>query len=217
MQQQSEPGLCPLCGSLEYAHYFTDSRRDYWLCEHCGLVFVAPQQYLSEAQERAEYDLHQNSPDDAGYRRFLGRVFDPICARISAGARGLDFGCGPGPTLSLMFEEAGYPVALYDHFYYPQPSALQAKYDFITATEVVEHLHQPMQVIKMLVNCLKPGGVLGVMTKLVKDRQAFANWHYKNDLTHVCFFSQQTFRWLAGELELQLEFIGSDVILLSQG
>ena len=63
---------------------------------------------------------------------------------------------------------------------------------------------------------LRPGGCLGVMTKLVRDREAFAHWHYKNDPTHVCFFSEQTWRWWAGRHDTHAEILGSDVILLGK-
>jgi hypothetical protein len=31
----------------------------------------------------------------------------------------------------------------------------------------------------------------------VIDAQRFAHWHYKNDLTHVCFYSAETFDYIA--------------------
>jgi hypothetical protein len=54
------------------------------------------------------------------------------------------------------------------------------------------------------------------MTKLVIDRDAFATWHYKNDPTHVCFFSVDTFHWLADLWRAKIEFIGNDVIILEK-
>ncbi len=54
------------------------------------------------------------------------------------------------------------------------------------------------------------------MTKLTLDRKAFARWHYKNDLTHVCFWSRATFEWLAARWQADLAFIGNDVILLEK-
>jgi len=56
--------------------------------------------------------------------------------------------------------------------------------------------------------------LLGIMTKLALDREAFACWHYKNDRTHVSFFSRETFTWLAAEWNAELAFVGNDVILL---
>ena len=55
---------------------------------------------------------------------------------------------------------------------------------------------------------------MGVMTKLVRDRAAFSTWHYKNDPTHVCFFSAATWSWWARQNGAALELHGADVILL---
>jgi 2-polyprenyl-3-methyl-5-hydroxy-6-metoxy-1,4-benzoquinol methylase len=137
-----------------------------------------------------------------------------MAARLTPGARGLDFGCGPAPALACMLREAGYSVSLYDSFYLPDNGALRDSYDFACATEVVEHLHRPGVELARLWALLKPGGWLGLMTKLVRDREAFAAWHYKNDPTHVCFFSERTWQWWAQRQGTALQIIGADVILL---
>ena len=82
------------------------------------------------------------------------------------------------------------------------------------ATEVAEHLHRPGEELDSLWAVLQPGGWLGIMTKMVIDREAFAGWHYKNDLTHICFFCPQTFQWWAGKHGAALIFVGNDVVLL---
>ena len=204
---------CPLCNSAVGEIFHRDRRRDYYRCPSCGLTFVPPEQYLDSEAEKAEYDLHQNSPHDAGYRRFLSRFFGPMCDGLAAGSSGLDFGSGPGPTLSIMFEEEGYCMALYDRFYADDRSVLKDKYDFICATEVVEHLHQPMEELDRLWLCLKKGGRLGIMTKLALDETTFSKWHYKNDGTHVCFFSEVTARWLAERWHAKLTFADKDVMI----
>jgi len=193
--------------------FYQDSHRDYFRCQICNLVFVPSAQFLSAEDEKARYDLHQNSPDDQDYRRFLSRIFIPMQELLAPGSRGLDFGSGPGPTLSKMFEEVGHSMAIYDHFYARNSSVLEKQYDFITATEVVEHLHNPKKELDRLWACLKPGARLGIMTKLALDREAFARWHYKNDPTHVCFFSRLTFEWLAAQWQAELTFADKDVIL----
>ena len=177
-------------------------------------MFVPPAYFLTPAAERAEYERHENDVADAGYRTFLARLAEPLAARLTTGALGLDFGCGPGPALAAMLGEAGFEVRLYDPFFHPDQSALAASYDFITATEVVEHLHYPGRELDALWRRLVPGGWLGVMTKLVRDRDAFARWHYKNDPTHVAFFCRDTWAWWADRHGADLEFLGSDVILL---
>ena len=205
---------CPLCSSQDVNGYHQDSRRNYFQCHVCQLVFVDPQQRLNAEQEKSEYDLHQNNSADQGYRQFLNRLYQPMLRQLPSCANGLDFGCGPGPTLSLMFEEAGHTMAIYDPFYFNDKAVLTVPYDFITATEVMEHVYQPKQILEQLWQCLKPGAVLGLMTKLVTDQDGFSRWHYKNDLTHVCFYSEKTFTFLASALQAELSIIGNDVIIL---
>jgi len=207
---------CPLCGTEQNTAFFTDKRREYVRCDQCALVFVPPVYFLDRDAERAEYDLHENKIDDPGYRQFLGRLAQPLLERLPLGASGLDFGCGPGPALAHMLRDAGCQVALYDSFYCTDQSVLRQEFDFITATEVVEHLHHPGAQLQQLWQQLNAGGWLGVMTKLVRDAQAFASWHYKNDPTHVSFFSETTWYWWAQHQAAGIEILGNDVILLQK-
>ena len=209
-------GSCPLCGSSVTRFFHCDNRREYERCQNCWLVFVPPSFHLDAEQEKAQYDLHENNPYDPDYRQFLGRLFNPLSAVLKKGDRGLDFGSGPGPTLSVMLSEAGFDMSIYDVFYAPDATTLDQSYHFITATEVVEHLSQPGQVFDQLWKMLEPGGWLGLMTKLVQDEDAFAGWHYKNDPTHIAFFSKATFLWLGRRWSIEPQFIGADVVLFSK-
>ena len=183
-------------------------------CQVCSLVFVPPWQFVSAEEEKSRYDLHQNSPEDQGYRSFLSRIFIPMQKCLTPESCGLDFGSGPAPALSVMFEEAGHSMTIFDYFYEHAPSVFERQYDFITATEVVEHLHNPKEELERLWACLKQGGRLGIMTKLAPEHNAFSCWHYKNDPTHVCFFSQATFQWLALQWDADMTFADKDVVLL---
>ncbi|MGY4877197.1 class I SAM-dependent methyltransferase [Vreelandella aquamarina] len=207
---------CPLCMDEKTQHYHRDSQRDYYQCAKCKLIFVPQDQHLSTEQEKQEYDRHQNSPEDQGYRRFLSRLLTPLEARLAPHAKGLDFGSGPGPTLSVMFEERGYPMAIYDPFYAPERSTLETRYDFITATEVLEHLSSPHAVMEQLRHMLNPEGYLGVMTKRVKNHAAFTSWHYIQDPTHVAFFSEETFDWWATQHGFCVEFPGQDTVIMQK-
>lgn len=204
--------ICPLCQTSEGNAFYQDSRT-YFRCLTCHLVFVPPDQFLSLKEEKAQYDHHENSAEDLGYRRFLGRLFTPLSEQLLPNSRGLDFGSGPGPTLSIMFEEAGHSMKIYDPFYSPDTKPLQEQYDFITASEVVEHLHHPRRELDKLWSCLVSDGLLGIMTKRVIDREAFSRWHYKNDPTHVCFYSIKTFQWLATHWHATLTIPENDVVI----
>ncbi len=203
---------CPLCGARS-SQFYEDKKRRYLQCEHCKLVFVPKIFHLNQNEEKTEYDKHQNSPKDKGYRDFLARIVEPLRARLDASAVGLDFGCGPGPTLAVMFHEAGYRVANYDPLYFPDTAALKNQYDFVCATEVWEHLRTPRETLEQLWACLKPGGHLGVMTKLVIDVDAFSRWHYKNDPTHIVFFSRPTLKFLAKKWHADLEYLAGDAFI----
>jgi len=208
--------VCPLCATSQPDEYYQDKHRDYYQCRECSLVFVPPEYFLSKTQEKSQYDSHQNSPEDPQYRRFLSRLFNPLEKCLTRASCGLDFGSGPGPTLSVMFEEAGHNVLIYDPFYASDTSVFDKKYDFVTTSEVVEHLNNPKDELNRLWNCLKPLGFLGIMTKLVIDRNAFVRWHYKNEPTHICFYSQTTFQWLADLWKAHVTFVDKDVVIFSK-
>jgi len=216
MKTQFYEPHCPLCGRDDADPFYEDQSRIYLRCLNCRLVFVPPCYWLSAEDEKATYDLHENDAQDQGYRQFLSRLSTPLAARLELNQKGLDFGCGPGPTLSVLLEEQGQQVDLYDPFYFNDRSVFNKHYDFICATEVMEHLHDPRTEFAAMFKMLKPGGWLGIMTKLVMDEHAFRQWHYIRDMTHICFYSQSTFEFLAKRFNADLNIIANDVILLKR-
>lgn len=203
---------CPLCTQYSLQKYFQDKQRIFLQCKTCDLINVPAEYHLSPADEKAQYDQHQNNPEDPGYREFLSRAFSPLVKQISHDSLGLDFGCGSGPTISHMANEHGIKVSNYDLFYFNQPKLLETQYDFITMTEVIEHIADPCSLLTQLDGLLKQEGLLAIMTKRVINLQAFSTWHYKNDPTHICFYSLETFQWIALKLKWHLEVIDKDVV-----
>ena len=208
--------LCPLCRSTNCKHFFSNKDSDYLNCAECDLVFVPEQFHLDLPSERARYDSHRNDPNDKRYRKFLSKIFEPLVCQISKPSRGLDFGCGPGPTLSVMFEDAGHEVDLFDKFYNPNKEIFNNKYDFITATEVLEHLHSPGIELKRLFGMLHEGGRLGVMTRILSEEIDFQSWFYKDDPTHICFYSNKTMNYLANKYSCSVKFYSNDVAIFSK-
>lgn len=213
MTEKTDRTLCPLCDHIP-KFSCRDRTREYLRCPACDLIFVPPHFRLPPVEEKSRYDLHQNDPADSNYRKFLSRLFQPLEKKLNPGARGLDFGCGPGPTLSLMFEEAGYPCAVYDLHYADDPSVFDRQYDFLTCSETMEHLYRPREEFERFLQLVKPGGWIGLMTQLHDEAPVpFTRWHYKNDDTHVCFFSRRSFQWLEKQYGLRLEFHPNGVVL----
>jgi SAM-dependent methyltransferase len=190
-----------------------DGRR-YWRCDECEATFVQPDQLPPLDEELAEYLRHQNDPDDPGYRRFLGRLAEPLLERLAPASRGLDYGCGLGPALAAMLEEAGHRVALYDPYFWPDPAPLSATYDFVTCTETVEHFHRPAAELDHLDRLLRPGGWLAVMTCFQTDDDRFSSWHYRRDPTHVVFYRESTWHYLAAARGWSCQIPRKDVALL---
>ncbi len=204
---------CTLCAGAD-SYPLACGERLYHRCRRCGLVSLDPALYLDETAEKAVYDLHRNLPDDPGYRHFLSRALAPVLQYCPPPASGLDFGCGPGPALVAMAREAGYAMSLYDKFYAPDPAPLQQCYDFVTCTEVAEHLSRPWRVLSELWRCVRPGGLLVIQTRRVLDDERFRNWFYRRDPTHITFFAESSFRWLADQLQAELSLSAADVAVL---
>ncbi|GGF64613.1 methyltransferase [Alteromonas lipolytica] len=179
------------------------------------LVFVDPEALPTPEQEHAEYQLHQNSLQDEGYLSYLNRLVECITPHLSADAKILDYGSGPCPALAHLFSNAGFNIDCYDPFFGPTTISA-AHYDVITATESIEHFHKPEQEWQRWMELLNPHGWLAIMTKRVLSADKFANWHYKNDPTHVSFFSVETFTWLAREYRFNVIFPDRDIVLMQK-
>ena len=211
--KKMKPEICPFCQFTHANPFYRGALRSYLRCPRCKLIFVSRKDLLSNKQEKARYDLHENSLKDKGYRQFLNQFIFPLLERIGPPPqKGLDFGSGPGPVLSMMLESKGYQMALYDPYYAPNEDVLKKRYDFVTCTETIEHFHDPGKEWRLLLKLVKPSGWLGIMTQLVEDIDDFPNMHYITDMTHVSFFSHDTFRFLAKKDNLHVEFQGDNLI-----
>jgi len=180
-------------------------------------VFLDSLFHLTKKEERCIYDFHENSPANAGYVHFLKKLADPISIKLKKNSLGLDFGCGPGPTMSWILKEKGFKVFNYDPYYFPDKRMLENKYDFITCTEVIEHFYCPGKEFHLLDKLLKKdGGVLGIMTQLLPQGTDFKDWWYHHDPTHVSIYSEKTFLWISEWMGWHMEIPASGVVIYSK-
>ena len=208
--------VCPLCNSNLTESFYRDSYREYLKCSDCDFVFVPKIYHLSEEDERTRYDSHNNNSEDDRYRNFLSQLLDPLLEKIPKNTSGLDFGSGPGPTLSLMLEECGHSVDLYDKFYAKNDVVFENQYDFITASEVVEHLSQPLVELSRLMSLLKSNGVFAIMTQILTPQIDFNQWYYKNDPSHIGFFSEKALNFLGENWQSELYVISERVVVFKK-
>ena len=185
--------------------------REYQRCSSCFLIQLQRSQCPAPAAEEAEYQLHKNDPYDIGYRRFLSPVtaimLEWLQTKKSIHPVILDFGSGPGPTISVVLGEHGWNVRNYDPFFQPDTAALQIKYDLISSTEVVEHFYEPNKSWKLLFSLGKKSCQLVVMTQCSDpyySETAFQNWRYIREKSHVAFYHSRTMEWIAAAYGFQI-------------
>ena len=198
---------CRLCAAEELQRIADEDldSDDYYHCPECDLIMLPEAELPAPAEERRRYLDHDNTFATSGYVRmfeeFIGDFIEP---RLEEMEKALDFGCGPGPVLATMLKERGLDVDIYDPYFFPEDDFLEEKYDLITSTEVFEHLSSPAEELEILLDVLKPGKYLALMTSLHPGPEEMSGWNYRHDDTHITFFSWQTVKWLEENYPLRI-------------
>ncbi|MEG6615082.1 class I SAM-dependent methyltransferase [Peptococcaceae bacterium 1198_IL3148] len=211
----STSNRCWLCGGGA-SQILEVTKPIYYHCPTCDLIFIDRNFLISAEDEKARYQLHNNTMENEGYVKFLSRFIDNALQPLNINFQtGLDFGCGPAPVLSSLLSQRGIDMDWYDPFFYPDKNFVNKKYDLITATEVLEHLQQPKTVMDLLTYHLNPQGILAVMTQF-HSQHNFKNWWYRQDNTHICFYSAKTFNWMAKHYHLKILLLDNKSICVMQ-
>lgn len=136
-----------------------------------------------------------------------------IPVKSGRGKTALDYGSGPGDCVlaHVMREESGFSTDIYDVYFSPEKVFEGKQYDLITCTEVLEHLTQPLEVLGLLKQHLKPRGILALMTlfhPVGEDNpggeEQFQDWWYRRDITHICYYRPRTFHEIGERLGMKL-------------
>lgn len=208
---------CRVCGGDNTRLLLVDRvGKKYNRCEVCCATFLHSSGFLRAEAELAHYLTHENDVTDQNYRNYLAKLVDPLLAQIKPNSEGLDFGCGPAAALAAMMQEAGHTMSTYDPYFAPDIACLDEAYDFVTCTETVEHFHYPDVEFQRMCELLRPGGLLGVMTIFQTDDALFENWRYRQDPTHVVFYREETFNFLAAKLGMKCQILAKDVVFLTK-
>ncbi|MFC1808747.1 class I SAM-dependent methyltransferase [Candidatus Omnitrophota bacterium] len=187
--------LCKICQGITRFLGNPRSERRYYACNECDFIFLDEQYIIDKDEERRRYSLHNNTFENEGYvkmfKDFIEQVIEPYKHNVSTA---LDFGCGTTPVLATLLKEKIPTVHHYDPYFYPNQELKDATYDVITATEVLEHLKDPLFHMRKLVDLLAPGGLIGIMTLFhPRNDEEFLTWWYRKDETHIAFYSEKTF------------------------
>ena len=208
--------ICKICKNQKATIFTNIKQKRYWKCSYCEAIFLDKEFYLSSNDEYKHYLTHNNDVNDPRYKKFLSNLMLPLIERMKLNSIGLDYGCGPGPALSLMLKEKGYQMFNYDPFFHPKKSNLLKKYDFICCTETVEHFHNPFGEFTRFNELLNDGGIIGIMTNFHSEQDIFENWFYIKDPTHVVFYNKKTFQIIAKIFDWDSEFLGNNLVFLKK-
>ena len=199
---------CPLCES-QSKFFLAGESREYWRCSVCRLIFVPAKYFISQEDEIQHYLKHENSLESAGYVQMFYekiRVVKNVCPGIQTV---LDYGCGYEPVLKTLLTKEGYTVTGYDPNFFPQLDA-NATFDLIISTETFEHFKEPGKEISDLFSRISPEGYLAIMTRLVSQKESlatpesFGRWYYQRDPTHIAFYDNDTFSWIARHYKMEI-------------
>ncbi len=193
---------CKICESETLTSSETEDLRIFRHCSNCVFSFIDPQFLLTRDEEKSRYDFHENSIENEGYVTMFENFIAFAVSPFENVKTVLDYGSGPGPVLAELLKRKDYEVDIYDPYYSPESPS--KKYDLITSTEVFEHFNEPLESINKVVKLLKPSGYLSIMTCFNPGPEDFNGWWYKNDDTHVSFYSVKTFEFLAQRFNLEL-------------
>jgi hypothetical protein len=181
-----------------------DQRRAYMRCGACGSRYVPPAYWLTPAREKQRYALHDNSLANDGYMRYLGAVADTVERCVEPGARALDYGSGPARALETILRGRGFDAASFDPLYDIGPASLSRRWDIVVICEVIEHVRDIDSMLKRLRPLLHAESVLLIHTRTIDSVNDFMRWWYKEDPTHINFFSRAALRGICESLGLRV-------------
>jgi 2-polyprenyl-3-methyl-5-hydroxy-6-metoxy-1,4-benzoquinol methylase len=208
------------------------SRRAVYRCAGCGIDFFKDGVEEGYWQTPGQEEIYEDTDVAAERAEF----FEDVLAKLSRlGARGslLDIGAGKG-EFAIAAVAQGWQVAVVE----PSEKATQGLgragvkavyntniedfmppqlYDAVTLLDVVEHTDDPLATIIKAAECLKPGGILVVLTPdggsalrraVVAAARAVPAFEwalkYQYYLPHLCYLNEKGLRMLARNAGLEV-------------
>lgn len=227
--------MCPCCasvkvrdlGRLQDSHWFAGVCIDpalpggrLYSCLACGMKFRHP---LLEPEKYAQLYIHASSAvwASATRRADFQLILEYVKSEFQKGARILDYGCYTGDLLSRFgteYETNGVEISdaaaeiagsritgrIWHSLDEIPPSE---RFDVIVASDVIEHMADPVVTFASLAERLNSNGRLVLTTG---DADSFlwrlfgANWWYCFYPEHVRFFSRRTVTYIADRLALSV-------------
>ncbi len=181
----------------------------FYHCESCEFIFKRELDIIDEKDEIKIYEYHNNSIEDEHYVEYFKAFLDNALFKyVSKKTAGLDFGSGPSPVLAeILNRDYNCQMEIYDLYYSPEKVYEGKTYDFVTSTEVIEHLREPLKYFNLFNSLLDVGNILGIMTLFHENSvDKFLKWHYRRDMTHISFYTPKTLETIADKSGFRLVY-----------
>jgi len=197
---------CSLCNSDIKDQIIDNQRKKYTICNNCGLILLDKEFYVSPEAEKQRYMLHENNTDNKGYIDYLNKIISSsLTPFLKPGGRLFDYGCGPEKSWAGILKEIGFHVSTYDPYFDNNKDWVDKYFDAVTAIEVFEHMITPKIDLENISRCLRTGSLLIVRTMLHNNNsEDFIKWWYKDDPTHVSFYSETTINYICNRWDFEL-------------
>jgi cyclopropane fatty-acyl-phospholipid synthase-like methyltransferase len=200
-------------------------------CDSCGLVFLesfdhidenyyeSSNMFIKDKDTKEEPHLSENEMDNA--RRFK------LLKKMASGKRVMDFGCGNGGFLDKIKDSckecAGVEKDLnyYAKFnrdkrikIYSGLDEIKGKFDVITLFHVLEHLKDPVKVLKELALFLNKGGI--IVIEIPNANDALLSIYDCDAFSKFTYWSPHLFLFDNNTLKKTIELAGLKVDKLFQ-
>lgn len=197
-------------------------------CTDCGLVTLSSLQHIQSGfYEDSGMHGSEPTPIDAWLKDTDWddqRRFDSLKALLP-NKKLLDFGCGAGGFLNksrqLAASVAGIELELRVQKYWHDEIAIHPNfesaggdYDLITAFHVVEHLSDPVAILKVLAAKLSKNG--RIIVEVPSSEDALLTLYASSAFQHFTYWSQHLFLFNAETLGILVKRAGLRVVSIQQ-
>ena len=171
----------------------------YRLCSACGFIFSNCFDSWTQ-QEFNQYIYNDQyidvDPDYAEVRpRHNARIVEQIFGKDKSKLSILDYGGGNGICGELLREAGFHAVEIYDPFTPKYARRPEGKFDIVICFETLEHLPNPLEEIKSIVESAQETGVVlfSTLVQPVDIEKYGMNWWYIGPRNgHVSIFSRNS-------------------------
>ncbi len=200
---------CPACGEAKTKEQGKANGFGLVVCKNCMTLFTKELPVDEERQDYDEYYSESNLRSPSFIKMRLSEIISGF-SEYSKNGNLLDIGFGAGAILEVAQSEGWKPLGVE----VSKPAVEQAKkkgfdvfhgelaeagypddcFDVVTASEILEHLSNPQDLLNEVIRILRPGGLFWATTpssRGISYRQMGIDWSVVYPPEHIQLFSKK--------------------------